>query len=98
MALQNVGSRTIAPEENFPLTLKLTLTLTQTLTPIGRQFSSGAIVRIPKTLVVFSPIFGANTKIIFYINLRFYMRGKMLNLFMTFFLQVLMFRFFSLTI
>ena len=41
------GSRTIAPEENYPLTLKLTLTLTQTLTLTGGQFSSGAIVRIP---------------------------------------------------
>ena len=35
------GSKTIAPEENCPPpTLKLTLTLTQTLNPTGRKSSS----------------------------------------------------------
>ena len=42
------GSRTIAPEENCPLILALTLNLTQTLTPTeGGQFSLGAIDRTP---------------------------------------------------
>ena len=41
------GSRTIAPEENCSPTLKLTLTVTQTLTLTGEQFSSGVIVWIP---------------------------------------------------
>ena len=44
------GSRKIAPEENCPLTPKLTLT--QPLTLTGGQFSSGAIIRLlhnPKT-------------------------------------------------
>ena len=41
------GSRAIAREENCPATLKLTLTLTQTLTTTGGQFFSRAIVRIP---------------------------------------------------
>ena len=41
------GSRTIAPEENCPPTLILTLTLNQTLILTGGQFSSGAIVRTP---------------------------------------------------
>ena len=40
------GSRAMAPEENHP-TIKPTLTLTQTLTLTGEQFSLGAIVRIP---------------------------------------------------
>ena len=40
------GSRTIVPKENWPTTLKLILTLSQTLTLTGGQFSSGAIVRI----------------------------------------------------
>ena len=44
-----MSSATIAPEENRLPTLKLTQTLTQTLTLTGvrGQFSSGAIVRIP---------------------------------------------------
>ena len=41
------GSRTIAAEKKCPLALILTLTLNQTLTLIGGQFSLGAIVRIP---------------------------------------------------
>ena len=48
------GSRTITPEENCPPTLKLTLTLNQTLTPTGEQFSSLAILRIPLALACFS--------------------------------------------
>ena len=42
-----MDSRTIAPEENCPPTLKLTLKLNQTLTPTMGQFLSLAIVRIP---------------------------------------------------
>ena len=38
------GSRTIAPEENYPPALILTLTLNQTPTLTGGQFSSGVIV------------------------------------------------------
>ena len=46
------GFRTIAPVENYRSTLKLTLTLNQTLTPTGGQFSSGGIVlRIPFCLL-----------------------------------------------
>ena len=41
------GSRTIAPEENCPTTLILTLTLNQTLTLTKRQFSSWAIFWTP---------------------------------------------------
>ena len=41
------GSRTIFPKENCPLTLKLTLTQTQTIILTGGQFFSGAIVRTP---------------------------------------------------
>ena len=40
------GSRTTDPQENYPPTLKLTLTVAQTLTLTGDQFSSGEIVRI----------------------------------------------------
>ena len=44
----NIVSRTVAPEENCPSpTLKLTLTLNQTLTLTVEQFSSGEIIRIP---------------------------------------------------
>ena len=39
--------RTIVPKENWPPTLKLILTLTQTLILTGGQFSSRAIVWIP---------------------------------------------------
>lgn len=39
------GSRTIAPEANYPPVLILTLTPNQTLTLTGVQFSSGAIIR-----------------------------------------------------
>ena len=41
----DVGSRTISPEENFPPTPKVTLI--QTLTLTGEQFSTGAIVWLP---------------------------------------------------
>ena len=41
------GSRTIAPVENCPPTLKLIPTLTKTLTLTGGQFSLVAIVRTP---------------------------------------------------
>ena len=41
------GSRKIAPEENCPLALILTLILNQTLTLTGGQFSSGAIFQTP---------------------------------------------------
>ena len=37
----------ISPEENFPPTLILTLTLNETLTLTRGQFSSGAIFRTP---------------------------------------------------
>ena len=40
------ASRAMAPEENHP-TIKRTLTLTETLTLTGEQFSLGAIARIP---------------------------------------------------
>ena len=44
----NIVSRTVAPEENCPSpTLKLTLTLNQTLTLTVEQFFSGEIIRIP---------------------------------------------------
>ena len=43
---QNCGSRTIAPEENSPLTPKLTLS--QALTLTRGQFFPGAIVWLPK--------------------------------------------------
>ena len=43
-----ISSRAIAPMKNCPLTLKLTLTPSQTLTLPGGQFSCGAIVGIPK--------------------------------------------------
>ena len=44
----NIVSRTVAPEENCPSpTLKLTLTLNQTLTLTVEQFSSGDIIRVP---------------------------------------------------
>ena len=46
MLIEN-GSSTIAPEENCPPNLILTLTLNQTLTLTGGQFFSGAIVRAP---------------------------------------------------
>ena len=43
----NIVSRTVAPEENCPSpTLKLTLTINQTLTLTVEQFSSGEIIRI----------------------------------------------------
>ena len=41
------GSITIAPEEDCPPTLTLTITLNQTPTLTGGQFSSGAIIRTP---------------------------------------------------
>ena len=41
------GSKTVAPEKKYPPTLTLILTLTQTLTLTGQQFSSGTIVRTP---------------------------------------------------
>ena len=41
------GSRTIAPEENPPPTLNLILTLIETLTLTGGQFSLGAIAWAP---------------------------------------------------
>ena len=44
--LKNYGSSTIASEENCPQ--NLTLTLTQTLTHTGGQFSSEEIVHIPE--------------------------------------------------
>ena len=54
------GSGTIAPEENCPPTPKLTLTLTETATLTGGQFSSGAIVRIPSKIIVPDVIKHAN--------------------------------------
>ena len=41
------GSRKIAPEENCPPALILTLILNQILTLTGGQFASGAIFRTP---------------------------------------------------
>ena len=41
----------LPPEENCPPTLILTLTLNQTLTLTGGQFSSGAIFRTPWSMV-----------------------------------------------
>ena len=41
------SSKMIAHQENCPPTVKLTLTVIQTLTLIRGKFSSGAIVRIP---------------------------------------------------
>ena len=41
------SSKIIAPKENCPPTVKLTLTVIQTLTLIRGKFSSGAAVRIP---------------------------------------------------
>ena len=52
MKCTSIGSRTIAPEENFLPTLKLILTLIKTLTLTGGQFSSGAIFRIPKVYIL----------------------------------------------
>ena len=46
------GSRKIAPEENCPPALILTLILNQTLTLTGRQFSSGVIFRTPSRNMV----------------------------------------------
>ena len=46
--MSKLDSRKIAPEENCPPALILTLILNQTLTLNGRQFSSGAIFRTPK--------------------------------------------------
>ena len=46
----NYGSKKIAPEENCPPALILTLILNQTLTLTGGQFSSGGIFRTPPTL------------------------------------------------
>ena len=40
----------IAPEENYPQALILTLIVNQTLTLTGRQFSSGAIFRTSKSV------------------------------------------------
>ena len=42
------GSRKIAPKENGPPALILTLILNQALTLTGVQFSSGAIFRTPE--------------------------------------------------
>ena len=40
----------IAPEENYPQALILTLIVNQTLTLTGEQFSSGGILRTPKNV------------------------------------------------
>ena len=45
------GSSKIAPEEDCPPALILTLILNQTLTMTGEQFFSGTIFRIPRCTV-----------------------------------------------
>ena len=52
------GSRTIAPEENYPPTLNLILTLTETLTLTGGEgnFPRGGIAWTPSFPIIVSKI------------------------------------------